>query len=93
VGPVPPPETTIRLDILRAGKPVFDGGTTLAQLKRSPEALVEFLVREASVPSGAFLLTGTGIVPPDDFSCRPGDEIRISIAGIGTLVHTAEVGA
>jgi 2-dehydro-3-deoxy-D-arabinonate dehydratase len=48
---------------------------------------VEFLFREASFPAGCFLFTGTGIVPPDDFTLQAGDEIRIAIAPIGTLVN------
>jgi 2-dehydro-3-deoxy-D-arabinonate dehydratase len=62
--------------------------TTLAQLRRSPASLVEFLFREASFPSGVFLMTGTGIVPADEFSLSPGDEIRITIPPIGVLVNT-----
>ena len=59
----------------------------LAQLKRNPESLVEFLFRDNSFPNGCFLLTGTGIVPPDDFTLQSGDEIRITIDSIGTLVN------
>jgi 2-dehydro-3-deoxy-D-arabinonate dehydratase len=83
-----PPSTEIDLRIGRAGKEVFSGQTTLEQLRRTPASLVEFLFREASFPEGCFLFTGTGIVPPDDFTLAPGDEIRISITGIGTLVNS-----
>jgi 2-dehydro-3-deoxy-D-arabinonate dehydratase len=83
----PSRETRIQLSIQRKGREVSAGETTLAQLKREPKGLVEFLYREASFPTGAFLLTGTGIIPPDDFTLEPGDEIRISIDGIGTLVN------
>src|SRR5678816_2279021 len=55
--------TEIKLEIMRAGKSTFEGTTTLAQLKRTPETLVEFLYRDNSFPQGCFLLTGTGIVP------------------------------
>src|SRR3954469_7235175 len=82
-----PTSTEIRLQIVRAGAEVFAGDTTLEQLRRTPASLVEFLFREASFPAGCFLFTGTGIVPPDDFTLQPGDEIRISIAPIGTLVN------
>jgi 2-dehydro-3-deoxy-D-arabinonate dehydratase len=85
--PLPPP-TEIRLKILRAGKPEFSGSTTLAALKREPASLVEYLYRDNSFPNGCFLLTGTGIVPPDAFSLRTGDEIHITIAPIGTLINT-----
>jgi 2-dehydro-3-deoxy-D-arabinonate dehydratase len=84
----PPPETKIELVIRRAGKDAFGGETTLSQLRRTPTGLVEYLYREASFPSGAFLMTGTGIVPPDDFTLAAGDEMRISIGAIGTLVNT-----
>ena len=88
VSPTPLPKTTeIRLDILRRGKVEFSGATTLESLKRDPAQLVEYLYRNNSFPSGCFLLTGTGIVPPDAFTLHAGDEIRISIPPIGTLVN------
>ena len=82
-----PPATTIRLEILRSGKCAFSGATDLSQMKRDPRQLVEYLYRENSFPSGAFLLTGTGVVPPDSFTLNHGDEIRIGIDGIGTLIN------
>jgi len=85
----PPPETAIRLQILRAGAPAFEGETTLAQLKRTPRELAGFLYRDNTFPAGAYLMTGTGIVPGDDFTLQSGDEMRISIDGIGTLVNPA----
>jgi 2-dehydro-3-deoxy-D-arabinonate dehydratase len=81
-------ESKIQLEILRGGEVAFVGETTLAQLKRTPQELVGFLYRDNSFPNGAFLLTGTGIVPPDEFTLHSGDEIRITIDGIGTLVNT-----
>ena len=84
------PETAIRLAIARAGETVFEGSTTLAAMKRTPPELVEFLYREASFPGGCFLLTGTGVIPPDAFTLQPGDEIDISIDGIGLLRNTVE---
>ena len=86
----PPASTEIRMGIVRGGASVFEGATTLARLKRSPESLVEFLFRDNSFPAGCFLLTGTGVVPPDDFTLRAGDEIRIEIEPIGTLFNTVE---
>lgn len=80
--------TSIRLEIVRGQATVFDGSTTLAQLKRTPETLVEYLYRDNSFPEGAILLTGTGIVPPDNFTLQSGDEIRITIDGIGTLTNS-----
>jgi len=82
-----PSATRIKLDILRLGKSEFSASVTLADLKRSPETLVEYLFRDHSFPYGCFLLTGTGIVPPDSFTLHSGDEIRISIDAIGTLVN------
>jgi 2-dehydro-3-deoxy-D-arabinonate dehydratase len=84
----PASDTTIRLEIARGDQVVFAGETTLAQLKRRPAELVSFLFRDNSFPDGVFLLTGTGIVPPNAFSLAGGDEIRIEIAGVGRLVNT-----
>ena len=85
-----PGATEIDLRIERAGETVFAGDTKLAQLKRTPETLVEFLFRDNSFPQGCFLLTGTGIVPPDDFTLQRGDKISITIEPIGTLVNVVE---
>jgi 2-dehydro-3-deoxy-D-arabinonate dehydratase len=87
---MPSATTEIKLQIARDGETVFAGETTLAQLKRTPESLVEFLFRDNSFPQGCFLLTGTGIVPPDDFTLQSGDVISISIEPIGTLVNIVE---
>ncbi len=90
VAPAPlPPETAIRLEIRRGEAVAFAGETTLAQLKRTPQELAGFLYRDNSFPTGAYLMTGTGIVPGDEFTLQPGDEMRISIDGIGTLVNPA----
>ena len=83
-GPLPK-STGISLEIERAGKVAFAGKTTLAELKREPEELVEFLFRESSFPRGALLMTGTGVVPEDDFTLLRGDLVRIEIEGIGVL--------
>jgi 2-dehydro-3-deoxy-D-arabinonate dehydratase len=88
VSPEPlPPSTEIRLEILRGEQTAFAGSTNLGNLKRQPAVLVHYLYRDNSFPNGCFLLTGTGIVPPDSFTLNHGDEIRISIDGIGTLVN------
>ncbi len=81
------PTVEIRIAIKRAGLAVFAGSTTLAAMKRTPEDLVSYLYRETSFASGCLLLTGTGIVPPDDFTLAAGDEIAIGIDHIGTLVN------
>jgi 2-dehydro-3-deoxy-D-arabinonate dehydratase len=83
-----PPSTEIRMQILRAGKSVFSGSTALTELKRKFSTLLEYLYRDNSFPNGCFLLTGTGIVPPDEFTLQQQDEIHISIAGIGTLINS-----
>ncbi len=83
-----PPETEIRLQIARAGAEVFAGATTLSQMRRTPAELVAFLYREASFPAGCFLFTGTGVVPPNDFTLRADDTIRIDLPPIGTLENT-----
>lgn len=85
-----PATTEIKLRIRRARRKVFEGTTTLAKLRRPPESLVEFLFRDNSFPQGCFLLTGTGIVPPDHFTLQSRDEISITIEPIGTLVNNVE---
>jgi 2-dehydro-3-deoxy-D-arabinonate dehydratase len=95
IGPclyVPPapihPDTMIQIEIRRTSASVFQGTVSINRMKRRHTELAEFLFRETSFPYGAYLMTGTGIVPPDDFTLEPGDEIRISIENIGTLVNT-----
>ena len=82
--------TEIRIEIKRESKIALSGATTLKEMKRNPEELVRYLYHSSSFPSGCFLFTGTGIVPPDSFTLKPGDEISITIPPIGTLVN--EVG-
>lgn len=82
-----PEETTIRVTILREGRPAFEGATAAARMKRTFEELVGWLTKEVTFPDGAILLTGTGVVPPDDFTLAVGDEVAIEIAGIGTLAN------
>jgi 2-dehydro-3-deoxy-D-arabinonate dehydratase len=83
-----PTSTEIHMQILRAGSPIFTGSTALTELKRKFSVLLEYLYRDNAFPNGCFLLTGTGIVPPDEFTLQQKDEIRITITGIGTLVNT-----
>ena len=83
-----PAETVISLRVSRAGEIVAQGQTTFSQMRRDARELVEFLYRETSFPTGCVLLTGTGIVPPDEFTLQPGDEIAIDVPAIGTLTNT-----
>ncbi len=82
--------TPIHLRILRNNAIVFEGDTSLDQMRRKPEELVSFLYRECSFPHGSFLMTGTGIIPSKDFSLQKDDEIRITIDPIGTLINTVK---
>jgi 2-dehydro-3-deoxy-D-arabinonate dehydratase len=86
----PPPSTTIQISIRRGGAEVFGGQTSIAQMKQSFENLREHLFRHNSFPSGCYLMTGTGIVPGDDFSLQPGDEVAITIPEVGTLRNVME---
>lgn len=80
--------TLISLDILRQENKIFEGTVALGQMKRTPEELVSYVYRECSFPNGCLIMTGTGIVPPNDFTLQSGDEIRIRIDGIGELINT-----
>ncbi|WP_026956010.1 fumarylacetoacetate hydrolase family protein [Algoriphagus vanfongensis] len=79
-----PENTEISLKIYRNGMLASEGKTNLTQLKRKPQELASWLFRGNTFPVGCFLMTGTGIVP-DDFTLAKGDEIEISIEGIGSL--------
>lgn len=75
----------ITLQIQRANQGVFQGETSVSQIKRTFDELAGYLFRSQTFPGGAVLLTGTGIVPPDGFTLQAGDGIRISISGVGVL--------
>lgn len=81
------PDTMMHLTIDRTGETVFSGELAISQMKRQHIELVSFLYRECSFPHGCFLMTGTGLVPPDAFTLQPGDVVNISIDGIGTLTN------
>ena len=83
--PLDPAATTIELRIERDGAEAYRDATDLSQMKRSLPELVGWLTREYALPDGAALMTGTGLVPPDQFTLEPGDVVSITIAGIGTL--------
>jgi 2-dehydro-3-deoxy-D-arabinonate dehydratase len=77
----------LTLAIERSGKPVFRGSVALSRIRRPFGELVEYLFRELDFPVGAFLFTGTGIVPPNDFTLLSGDLVRIAAAPIGELTN------
>jgi len=79
--------TEIHLVIRRRGKEEFRGKSGIDQMARTYENLIGWLGRDNSFPRGAFLLTGTGIVPDSSFTLQPNDEVEISIDGIGSLVN------
>jgi 2-dehydro-3-deoxy-D-arabinonate dehydratase len=81
-------ERIIQMTISRAGTSMFSGETSTAQMRRTQTELAAYLFRELTFRAGAFLLTGTGIVPPDDFTLSSGDVVSITIEGIGTLENS-----
>ena len=78
-------DTSIRLTITRDSKNMYEGSTRLSNMKRSLPELVQYLCREFYFPTGSFLMTGTSLVPPNDFTLQKGDEVVIEIDGIGIL--------
>ena len=85
-----PPDTQISLEIKRDGKQMFQESIPISQMKRTHQELVGFLFRECTFEAGCFLMTGTGIIPENDFTLHHGDEINISVDHIGTLVNYVE---
>jgi 2-dehydro-3-deoxy-D-arabinonate dehydratase len=83
-------ETTIQIEILRGGKQEFAGSVQLTELKRDPMSLVQYLFRDNSFPKGCYLMTGTGVVPPDNFTLAKGDVARITIGAIGVLSNEVD---
>jgi 2-dehydro-3-deoxy-D-arabinonate dehydratase len=81
---------TVTLQVQRGGATVFEGQTALANIKRSFEELVGYLFRSQEFPHGVVLLTGTGVVPGNEFSLQPNDAIRIQISTLGTLENTVK---
>jgi 2-dehydro-3-deoxy-D-arabinonate dehydratase len=77
----------IQLTIRRGGAELFQDSTATSQLHRSLSDLTDYLLRDNEFPAGVFLMTGTGIVPPSEFTLQDGDEVTIRIDGIGSLVN------
>ncbi len=73
---------TIRMEIFRGPERVFHGTIETGQMKRALPELVQYLFRELDFPHGVLLMTGTGIVPPDEFSLKPGDRVRIAVGDL-----------
>ncbi len=72
----------VRLEVQRAGAVVFQGETSITQMKRPLPELVGYLGRELAFPQGVLLMTGTGIVPGDDFNLQPGDVVRVQVGAL-----------
>ncbi|RDB02512.1 fumarylacetoacetate hydrolase family protein [Runella aurantiaca] len=81
------PDAQINIAIVRNGTNVFEGNISINRMKRTHTELIGYLFRETSFPYGVFLMTGTGLVPPNEFTLNVGDEVRITIEHIGTLVN------
>ena len=89
----PGDDTSIAVMIERDGATVFEGGTDLSQLKRGLDELVGWLTFASSFPVGAYLMTGTGVIPEDEFTLQADDIVHITIDGIGTLSNPVAVSA
>jgi 2-dehydro-3-deoxy-D-arabinonate dehydratase len=86
-----PSDTQIDLLVERSGEVLFRGSANISEMKKTPDTLVAYLRRALSFPCGCFLMTGTGVVPPDDFSLQTGDVVEITIAPIGTLRNPVSI--
>jgi 2-dehydro-3-deoxy-D-arabinonate dehydratase len=84
----PPRSTAITISIHRGRRSIFAGATRVSEIRKPFGVLVEHLYRDNGFPAGCFLMTGTGIVPPENLRLRPGDEVRITVQRVGTLVNT-----
>jgi 2-dehydro-3-deoxy-D-arabinonate dehydratase len=85
------PDTNISMNIVRSGNEVFTGTISINQMKRTHTELIGYLFREMSFPKGVYLMTGTCLVPPNEFTLAVGDVVNITIDGIGTLTNTIAV--
>ena len=85
-----PAATSISMRITRQGRQEFAGSTKLSELKRTAEELLGYLYRHNAFADGCYLMTGTGIVPPDGFTLASGDEVTIAIDGVGELSNVVD---
>jgi 2-dehydro-3-deoxy-D-arabinonate dehydratase len=83
------PALNMHIIVMRGGDAVFEGEVNIADTERTIDNLTLYLNRSQIFPDGVVLLTGTGITPPDDFTLRAGDSIRVSLDGAGKLITTA----
>jgi 2-dehydro-3-deoxy-D-arabinonate dehydratase len=79
--------TTIAMDIRRRGRSIFSGATRVSEIRKPFASLIEHLYRDNDFPAGCFLMTGTGVVPPDSLCLKRGDEVRVTVGPVGTLVN------
>lgn len=86
-----PAETGIHMSIHRNEVKMYEGSTTISRMKRMLPELVSYLYQEMDFATGCFLMTGTCLVPPTDFTLQPNDQVTINIDGIGTMVNVVEV--
>jgi 2-dehydro-3-deoxy-D-arabinonate dehydratase len=85
------PQVSISLAVRRQGELIFSGESHTDKLRRRPDELVDYLGRALDFPDGVVLLSGTGVVPPDEFSLAAGDVVQIVIEGLGELENTVKV--
>jgi 2-dehydro-3-deoxy-D-arabinonate dehydratase len=88
-GPDTMRDLSIEMNIIRGGETVFEGDISTSEMKRSFEELAEYLGKELTFPIGAFLMSGTSLVPAEDFDLKPGDRVEISVGEI-TLSNPVE---
>ena len=84
------PDTMISIEIIRSEKVMFEGTISINRIKRKLTDLAQYLFREMSFSSGVYLMTGTGIVPDNNFTLLSGDVVNITIEGIGILSNEVE---
>ncbi len=84
------PRLRIECEVFRVGESVFRGATDTSLMKRSVGELCSYLLRFNPVPLGSVCLTGTGIVPPDDFSLQEGDVVEVRVERIGVLRNVVQ---
>ncbi len=82
-----PPASVISMQIVRSSQTIYEASTPISRMKRALPDLARYLFAALEFPHGCFLMTGTCLVPPNNFTLQPGDVVSISITGIGTLIN------